>query len=129
MPWLLLADSVVVIHLCFVLFVIAGGLPVLRWPRLAWLHLPAVIWGTLSEFGHVICPLTYLENYLRGLAGAARYHGDFVAHYLIPILYPAQLTPHIQIALGIVVLVLNALIYSVWWRRLRRDPPETRSPR
>ena len=117
----LAADTVVLIHLLFILFVLLGGLLVLRWPRLALLHLPAAAWGMAVEFLHLYCPLTPLENRLRLAAGQAGYDGGFVEHYLIPLIYPAGLTPQIQLWLGGVVLVVNALVYG-WlllrlWRR------------
>ncbi|MGH8369883.1 MAG: DUF2784 domain-containing protein [Gammaproteobacteria bacterium] len=119
MLWLILADTIVVIHLAFVLFVVAGGLLVLRWHRIAWLHLPAVAWGALTEFLHIVCPLTYLEDRLRSLAGGTGYSGDFVSHYLLPILYPPNLTTQIQITLGSMVVIINIVIYA-WLLRQRR---------
>lgn len=121
MLFLRLADAVVIVHFAFVIFVIAGGLLLFRWPRLVWLHLPALAWGAWVEFSHWICPLTYLENWLRQLAGLAAYRGDFVEHYLLPILYPAHLTAEIQIVLGALVLIVNVAVYTVWlgWRRSR----------
>ncbi|MBI4006486.1 MAG: DUF2784 domain-containing protein, partial [Gammaproteobacteria bacterium] len=83
-----------------------------RWKRLIWIHLPCVIWGALLEFRGWICPLTYLENYLRGAAGADGYSGDFIAHYLLPIVYPSGLTTTFQIILGIAMLAINLVIYS-----------------
>ncbi|MDN0083684.1 DUF2784 domain-containing protein [Crenobacter sp. SG2305] len=109
----LAADAVVLIHVGFVLFVMLGGLLVLRWPRLAWLHLPAVAWGALVEFTGWICPLTPLEQSLRAAAGEAVYSGDFVDHYLIPLLYPAGLTRSIQLVLGAVVLLVNGAVYGL----------------
>lgn len=118
MPYRLLADLVVVAHLLFVLFVVAGGLLVLRWPRLAWLHVPAAIWGALIEFAGWICPLTPLENRLRRLGGEVGYEGGFVEEYLLAILYPSGLTRTHQLVLGALVLVLNLVIYGyVLWRR------------
>lgn len=117
----LLADAVVGLHFAFVLFVVLGGLPVLRWRRLAWVHLPAAAWGALIEFAGWICPLTPLENQLRRRAGEAGYAGGFVEHYVLPVLYPAELTREVQIALGLFVLVLNAGVYGwLLWRRRRR---------
>jgi hypothetical protein len=58
----LLADLLVALHLAFVVFVVAGGLLVLRWPRLAWVHVPAAVWGALVEVTGWICPLTPVEN-------------------------------------------------------------------
>ena len=119
MLWRLLADLLVAFHLCFVLFVVLGGLLALRWPRAAWLHLPAALWGAGIEFVHGICPLTPLENHLRRLGGQAGYTGDFVEHYLMPVLYPAGLTPGIQLGLGAFVVALNVAVYGVVVRRWR----------
>ena len=99
------------LHFAFVLFVVAGGLLVLRWRRLAWVHLPCAVWGALIEFTGCICPLTPLENWLRRRAGGADYSGGFIEHYVMPILYPVGLTRSIQIGLGIAVIVINAALY------------------
>lgn len=112
-----LADLVVILHLGFVLFVILGGLLALRWPRAAWFHLPAAIWGAGIEFFQGICPLTPLENHFRRLGGEAGYAGGFVEHYLLPVLYPAGLSQNVQWGLGIFVVFLNVAIYTVVWRR------------
>jgi hypothetical protein len=121
MGYRLLADLVVVVHLLFVVFVVAGGLLVLRRPRLAWLHVPAAVWGALIEFAGWICPLTPLENRLRRLGGEAGYEGGFVDEYLLAILYPSGLTRTHQIVLGALVLVLNLAVYGyALWRRSRK---------
>jgi hypothetical protein len=121
----LFADAIVVLHVAFVAFVAAGGLLVWRWPRLAWLHLPCAIWGAAVSFGGWICPLTPLENHLRLRAGEAGYSGDFVARYLLPVLYPEGLTREAQVVLGALVVVVNAAVYGLAWRRARRPsrPP------
>lgn len=115
----LLADALVVVHLAFVLFVLFGGLLVLRSRRLAWLHLPAVAWGVWIEWAGWICPLTPLENWLRRLAGAEVYASSFVERYLLPLLYPAALTREVQLLLGGVVVVVNAAIYALVLGRRR----------
>jgi len=109
----LLADLVLVVHLMFVVFVLCGGLLVLKWRWIARLHLPAVVWGAVVEFTGWICPLTPLENWLRMQGGEAGYHDDFTTRYLLPILYPVDLTRDVQLLLGTVVVVLNAAVY--WW--------------
>ncbi|WP_059410869.1 DUF2784 domain-containing protein [Cupriavidus basilensis] len=114
-----LAGAVVLAHLAFILFVTFGGVLVLRWPRLAWLHLPAAAWGVAVEWSGWICPLTPLENALRERAGQQAYGGDFVQHYVMPLIYPDGLTRHAQFVLGALVLVLNAAVYAVLWRRRR----------
>ena len=108
----MLADFVVVLHFLFVLFVVLGGLLVLRWPRVAWLHLPAAIWGAAIELAGGICPLTPLENSLRRQAGGTGYSGGFIEHYILPILYPSALTRDIQLILGLLVLAVNLGIYG-----------------
>ena len=116
-----LADLVVVLHVAFVLFVVLGGLLVLRWPRMAWLHLPAAVWGTWIEFAGWICPLTPLENWLRARAGEAGYATSFVEQYIVPVLYPAALTWELQWTLGSLVLGINLLVYVVAARRWRNS--------
>lgn len=115
-----LADAVVVLHLAFLLFVAVGGFLVLRWPTLGWIHVPAAVWGAAIEFGGWICPLTPLENRFRLRAGGAGYGGGFIEEYLLPVLYPGDLTREIQVALGVLVLVLNGAIYLRLWRGRRR---------
>ena len=122
-----LADGVVIVHLAFVLFVVFGGLLVLRWPRLAWAHIPAAAWGVAIEFFGWICPLTPLENELRLRAGRASYEGDFIGRYVLPLIYPEGLTRETQLALGAGALLLNAGIYwLVLTKRGRRA--HVRSP-
>ena len=114
-----LADLVLLFHLAFILFVVLGSLLVWRFPRLAWLHLPAVMWAGLIEISGRVCPLTPLENNLRQLSGEAGYRGGFVEHYLLPIIYPHALSREMQIGLGIAVIVINVVAYTVLQRRRR----------
>jgi hypothetical protein len=115
----LLAALVVVTHLAFVLFATLGGLLVLRWPRIAWLHLPCAAWAVFVEISGRICPLTPLENALRRRAGLEYYSGDFVANYIFPVLYPEGLTRRAQVVIGVFVLVLNVVAYAYVIRRRR----------
>jgi len=112
-----LADLTLCMHVGFVLFVIFGGLLVLRWGWIVWLHLPAAVWGAVVEFSGWICPLTPLENWLREHAGETGYHSDFVTYYLLPVLYPDDLTRDVQLMLGTVVLAINVSVYGWLWRR------------
>jgi hypothetical protein len=106
-----LADLVVALHFGFVLFVVLGGLLVLRWRWVGLVHLPAAVWGAWIEFSGRICPLTPLENEYRRLGGEAGYTGGFIEHYILPVLYPHALTRNIQVALGVVVVALNVGLY------------------
>lgn len=115
----LLADAVLLLHLAFVLFVGLGGLLVLRWPRLAWVHLPAALWGACVEFSGRICPLTPLEVSLRRRAGEVGYEGGFIEHYVTAWIYPDGLTRNLQIAIGVAVFAINTLVY-VWVFHFRK---------
>jgi hypothetical protein len=115
----ILADLLVLIHFGFVIFVVAGGLLVLRWPRLAFAHVPAALWGAWIELSGGICPLTPWEKALRIRAGEAAYAGDFIGHYVLPVLYPSGLTRGVQLVLGGVVVAVNVAMYAVLLRRRR----------
>lgn len=118
MLYILLANSVLLLRLAFVIFALAGVVAVVRWPKLAWLHLPAVLWAVGIEWSGGVCPLTPLENYLRQAAGQAGYSGSFIEHYLLALLYPTGLTRELQWWLGGIVLLLNLTGYA--WLLLRR---------
>lgn len=117
MLYLRLADLVLVVHLGFVVFVVAGGILVLRWPGLAWVHVPAAAWGILIEYAGWICPLTPLEVALRQRGGEAGYAGGFIEHYVTAVLYPSGLSRAVQIGLGTLALALNVFVY---WRLVVR---------
>jgi hypothetical protein len=112
-----LAALVVGVHLAFVAFVVAGGLLALRWPRVAWVHVPAALWGALVALLGWVCPLTPFENWLRARGGASPYATGFLEHYVLPLLYPVVLTRGVQIGAGVLVVGVNLLVY---WRVARR---------
>jgi drug/metabolite transporter superfamily protein YnfA len=107
------ADAVVLIHFLFILFVVLGGLLVLKWHRLALIHIPCVVWGILVEFFGWICPLTPMENALRQAAGGVGYSGGFIGYYLMPLIYPEGLTRDTQVWLGLFVLTINLFAYGL----------------
>jgi hypothetical protein len=116
-----LADGLVILHLLFVVFVMAGGFLLLRWPKVAWLHVPAAAWGAWVEFSGGVCPLTPLENQLRIVGGGNAYSGGFVERYLLPILYPEYLTLPVQLLLGGLVVAVNLVAYGMNYRTTRKD--------
>lgn len=111
MAYQLLATAIALLHFGFILFVIIGGFLLLRWPKLMWLHLPAAVWGALIEFAGFWCPLTKWENICLRAAGKAGYSEGFVAHYLFAVIYPAGLTRSMEVAIGTLVVLVNAAIY------------------
>lgn len=118
----LLADAVLLMHFAFVLFVALGGFWVIKWPRLTWLHLPALAWAIWIEISGAICPLTPLEQSFRQQAGEATYAGSFIGHYIEPVLYPVGLTREEQWWIAGIAVAVNMVAYlvAVWmWRRRR----------
>jgi hypothetical protein len=120
MIYRLLADAVLLLHLTFIVFVVAGGLFLLCWSRLSWLRLPAVSWGVTVELRGHICPLTRQENRLRQFGGEAGDADGFVKHCLLPVIYPVGLTREWPSVLGLGVATLNVAAYVRWWRQRRK---------
>lgn len=113
MIYQILADLILVVHLLFVAFVVAGGLLVLKKRWIALLHVPAAIWGALIELMGWYCPLTPLENHFRHLAGSSGYEGGFIENYFVPVIYPDAFTRELQVILGMFVIVANLVIYGI----------------
>lgn len=110
------AELVLILHFCFVVFAVFGGLLVLRWRAVIWLHLPALIWGISVEYFLWTCPLTSFENSLRELGGEAGYAGGFVDHYISAVLYP-DITSEFRVALGFLLFGFNLLVYLYLFRQ------------
>jgi len=124
MPYRAMADFVVLTHLAFIAFALFGGLLAIRWRWMPWVHLPAVFWAAaVAAFGW-LCPLTPLENALRRASGSTEYSGSFIEFYIVPILYPTELTRELQVFLGFVMLGVNLGIYLWLWRPFRADRPD-----
>jgi hypothetical protein len=120
------ADLVLVFHLLFILFVVGGAFLTWRWPWVVWVHLPAMVYGALIEFVGFTCPLTPLQNYLARRGGETAYHGGFISHYLVQVIYPRGLTRGIQIGLGLFVLLVAAIGYAGYLRSRLLAPPSVR---
>jgi hypothetical protein len=118
----LAASAVVLLHLAFIAAVVVGGLLVLRRPRLAAFQLPIFAWGAAVNLAGWPCPLTALENGLRARGGLPTYPGAFVTHYLLPVDGPRLGGLRVESAIGIFILLVNALVYAIllWrWRSVR----------
>ena len=117
----LAADLLLLLHLLFIAGVVLGGFLVLRWPKLAWLHIPVVIWGFTIELLGWICPLTPLEQKLRVMAGDGGYGGGFIDHYLVPLIYPDGMTVGTRMIFAALVVAINLAIYlRLWWNSRKR---------
>ena len=114
----LFANLTLIIHLIFILFVIFGGLLFFIFPKIIYIHLPALLWGIYIELTNSFCPLTNLENWFLHQGGLTTYSNDFINNYLFPIIYPEGLTTDIQIYLGIILIIINILIYGLIFKNL-----------
>jgi hypothetical protein len=124
MIYVLLSDGVVLVHFAFIAFVIFGGWLAARWRWVVWLHVPGVLWAIVVEAFNWGCPLTPLENTLRKWGGETGYEGDFVAHYVLPVLYAGVGSRGIQVAAAVIVVVVNMTAYAwMFARRSAANPP------
>ncbi len=116
----LAADSILILHLTFIVFVVLGGFLALYYKSAPVVHIPAACWGTFVELTGRACPLTTLENSFRQSAGELGYVGGFIEHYLLPIIYPLGLTQDMQWWLAGFIVLINSTIYGLlvyrWWR-------------
>ena len=115
------ANLTLISHLIFILFVVFGGLIFFIFPKIIYMHLPALLWGIYIELTNSVCPLTYLENWFLYKGELSTYSNDFINNYLFPIIYPEGLTPEIQIYLGISLIVINILIYGLIYKNFKRN--------
>ena len=116
----LFANLTLIAHLMFILFVIFGGLLYLIFSKIIYIHLPALLWGIYVELTNSICPLTYLENWFLNKGNLTTYSNNFISNYIFPIIYPNSLTAEIQIYLGVSLIIINILIYSLIFKNLKK---------
>jgi len=115
------ANLILIIHFTFILFVVFGALLFFASVKVIFIHVPVLIWGSYIELTNSICPLTYLENWLLHKANLTTYSEGFIQNYLIPIVYPANLTKDLEIYLGIALIVVNMIIYGFIISRLKKS--------
>ena len=115
------ANLTLIVHFAFILFVVFGALLFFVTTKIVFIHIPAFLWGSYIELTHSICPLTYLENWLLHKANLTTYSEGFIQNYLIPIVYPANLAKDLEIYLGIVLIVVNMIIYGFIISKLKKS--------
>lgn len=129
---LLLADSIVVVHLAVVLFVIVGELLILLGRPFGWrwvgnrifrgLHLAIIAFvATVAAMGD-LCPLTIWENDLRRLAGQPLEQSSFIAYWAHELLFiEVELAVLVYYYVGFALLVVASLfLVPVRWRKEAR---------
>ena len=117
----LAAGIILIIHFLFILFVVFGALLFFVVKKIVFIHIPAIIWGTYIELTNSICPQTYLENWFLHKANLTTYSEGFIQNYLVPIVYPVNLTKDLQIFLGIGLIVINIIIYAFIFSILKKN--------
>ncbi len=114
-----LATLTLIIHFLFILYVILGGLLFLIKPGALYFHIPAFLYGVYVEFTQSICPLTYLENFFLSKAKIETYSTSFIQNYLIPVIYPVNLTKELQTTLGVLLIIINLVIYVIIFKKFK----------
>ena len=117
----LAANLTLIIHFAFILFAVFGGLFLLVSIKIVFIHIPSLIWASYLELTHSVCPLTYLENWFLNKAELETYSEGFIQNYLVPIVYPMNLTKDLQIYLGIALIVLNIIVYVLIINKLKKN--------
>ena len=117
----LAANLTLIVHFTFVLFVVFGALLFFVTTKIVFIHIPAFIWGSYIELAHSICPLTYLENWFLHKANLTTYTEGFIQNYIIPIVYPTNLTKDVEVYLGIALIVVNTIIYGFIFNKLKKS--------
>ena len=117
----LAADLTLIVHFAFIIFVVFGGLLFFVITKIIYVHVPALFWGIYIELTHSICPLTHLENWFLQKSNLSTYSESFIQNYLVPIVYPMNLTKDLQIFLGIGLIVINIVIYTFIFGKLKKN--------
>ena len=106
------ANLTLIVHFAFIIFVVFGSLLFFVTTKIFYVHIPALIWGIYIELTHSVCPLTYLENWFLQKANLTTYSEGFLQNYVLPIVYPKNLTEDLQTYLAIVLIVANTIVYG-----------------
>ena len=109
----LAADLILIVHFAFIIFVVFGALLFFVSTKIIYVHVPALIWGIYIELTHSVCPLTYLENWFLQKANLTTYSEGFIQNYLVPIVYPKNLTEDLQTYSAIALIVANMIMYGL----------------
>ena len=107
------ANLTLIVHFAFIIFVVFGSLLFFVATKIFYVHIPALIWGIYIELTHSVCPLTYLENWFLQKANLTIYSEGFIQNYLVPIVYPKNLTEDLQTYSAIALIVANMIMYGL----------------
>ena len=111
LAWRTLARFVAAVHIAYVVFVVFGGLLVLVWAPMMWVHFAAIAWTVATMGFDLGCPLTPWEKnaWIRG--GRVPYDEGFLQHHVLRTRFDASHSRRNHALLGGVVLLLNIVVY------------------
>jgi hypothetical protein len=114
------ADFVIFIHFLWIAFVILG-FPVFlifNLPKWRVIHLTALIGMIVMQLTRTICPLTYLEAYLKSKGASGQvYPGQFMIHTIEKLIYVEDLT--LEKITSATIIFLVVVLLSFWFRPVR----------
>jgi len=114
------ADVVILIHFLWIGFVILGFPVALYFNSTKWrlIHLAAVILMILMQVTRTICPLTYLEAWLKS-GGTAKtvYPGAFIIKWVERLIYVEDMT--LEKIMYATMAYLALILLSFWFRPIR----------
>jgi chloramphenicol 3-O-phosphotransferase len=115
-----LATAVLAVHFLVLAHIVLGAFLAWRWPRALLVHVPFVLWGLGIVLLGFVCPLTELENWLRGRGGNP---DGFIAEYLDGVLSPDEYLVASRVLAGVAVVVSYVGAIVAWRRRRAASGP------
>ena len=112
-----LADTTVLLHLLWVLFLIGGSYWGRRHRPVMFVHAAGLAFSVILQFAGWYCPLTHLELWLRQRHDPAlAYPGSFIVHYTEKLVY-LEVPPALVLSLTVLLVVVNGWVYGKALRR------------
>jgi len=111
MIYKIVADSVVFLHLLWILFLVFGAFFGRKNNMVKIFHLSGLLFALLIQIIGGYCPLTHLEVWLRSKhMPDLVYTGSFIIHYIEKIVY-IELSRFMILLLTLFLIGLNAWVY------------------
>ena len=107
------ADSVVLIHFLWIIFLIFGAFFGKKYRAVKIFHISGLCFAVILQIFGWYCPLTYLEIWLRQKKDPLlTYNDSFIIHYVEKLIY-IDLSPGIIFVLTVILVSISIYIYSV----------------
>jgi hypothetical protein len=107
----ILADFVVLVHFCWIIFLLTGVLLGRRYRTIRIFHIPGLLLAVFLQIFGWYCPLTYLEIWLREKQDPSiMYKVSFIIHYVEKVVY-INLTRETVFVLTLILVSVSAYMY------------------